>query len=118
MSGAETNQEFPVAKEERTERRREMAQALAKGGLNGVHVLTHESAREVLTPRRVELLHTIRDQEPDSVRELARESDRDHGQVSRDLETLATHALVAFETEGRRKRPIVSHDRVVIEPVL
>jgi len=118
MSETETSPEFPVAEEERTERRREMAQALAKGGMNGVHVLTHESAQKVLTPRRIELLHKIRDTEPESVRKLAREVDRDHGQVSRDLETLATHALVTFETDGRRKRPIVCHDRVVVEPIL
>lgn len=118
MSETETSPEFPVAEEERTERRREMAQALAKGGMNGVHVLRHESAREVLTPRRIELLHAIRDTEPESVRTLAREVDRDHGQVSRDLETLAAHALVTFESEGRRKRPILSQDTVVVEPVL
>lgn len=104
--------------DEKRDRRREMAQALAKGGMSNVQVISHESAREVLTPRRRELLRAIRAKEPESVRGLARLLERDPGQVSRDLETLAAHSVVTFEEEGRGKRPVVAAEHIVVEPVI
>ena len=108
----------PENDEERRRRRRRLAQTLAVGGMDDVHVLSHESADEILTPRRRELIHTLNQTEVDSVRELASLVERDHGQVSRDLQTLAEHGIVEFEQSGRAKRPSLQHAHVVIEPVV
>lgn len=103
---------------ERRERRAEMARALARGGMEGVHVITLEQADEILTPRRQELIAALGQGEYDSVRGLARALERDKGQVSRDLGLLAEHGVVTFDTDGRAKRPRLAQEHVVIEPVV
>lgn len=107
-----------VTDAERRSRRREMAKTLAKGGMEGVHVLTHEQADEVLTPKRRELVEALGHGEYQSVRALAREVGRDKGQVSRDLKTLSEHAIVSFDTTGRSKRPYLTQEHVVVEPIV
>jgi predicted transcriptional regulator len=104
--------------EERRERRAEMAQALARGGMEGVHVISLEQAEEVLTPRRMEILDVLSHGEYESVRGLARELGRDKGQVSRDLGLLAEHGIVTFDTDGRSKSPRLGQEHVVIEPIV
>ena len=101
----------------RHDRRQQMARALARGGMDGVHVISRGSATELLTPKRQELITYLAENEVGSVRDLARQLDRDKGQVSRDLETLARHGVVDFDTEGRAKQPYLQHDHVVVEPV-
>lgn len=104
--------------DERRERRAEMARALARGGMDGIHVITLEQAVEVVTPRRHEIIETLVRGEFESVRGLARELDRDKGQVSRDLGLLAEHGLVTFDTDGRSKSPRFAQEHVVIEPIV
>lgn len=112
-----SNEDIPMSDPERIERRAQMARALAKGGMDGVHVLSHESAERVLTEKRRELIDVLRHEEVESVRDLARRVERDKGQVSRDLATLAEHAVVGFETTGRAKRPYLQSDHLVVEPI-
>ena len=102
----------------REDRRFEMAQALARGGMDGVHVLALEQADTVLTPKRQEIIEALTTDAPASVRELARRLDRDKAQVSRDLGTLAEHGIVTFDTDGQAKRPRLAHEHVVIEPIV
>jgi predicted transcriptional regulator len=104
--------------EERRERRAEMARALARGGMEGVHVISLEQAEEVLTPRRTEIIDALSYGEYESVRGLARALHRDKGQVSRDLGLLAEHGIVTFDTDGRSKSPRLAQEHVVIEPVV
>ena len=118
MSEVTGDERYERDSREAIARRREMAQALAKGGMTGVHVMSREAAREVITPKRHELLRTLRDEDVESVRDLARRVDRDAGQVSRDLTVLAEQGLVFFEEEGAAKRPRLRHDHVVVEPIL
>lgn len=99
-------------------RRAEMARALARGGMENVQIISHESAEKVLTPKRMEIIRTLREAEIDSVRELARRLDRDKGQVSRDLQVLAEHAVIHYETDGRSKAPRLTQEHIVIEPVV
>jgi len=94
-----------------------MARALAIGGMDGVNVLSHESAERVLTEKRRELIDTLRREEVESVRDLARRVGRDKAQVSRDLGVLAEHAVVNFEETGREKRPYLANDHLVVEPI-
>lgn len=100
------------------DRRTEMARALARGGMEDVHVLSLDSAEIVLTRRRREILEVLRAEEIASVRELARRLDRDKAQVSRDLQVLAEHAVIHYETDGRAKAPRLSQSRLVIEPIV
>ncbi|WP_227379887.1 HVO_A0114 family putative DNA-binding protein [Haladaptatus halobius] len=53
-----------------------------------------------------------------NVRDLARQLVRDEGQVSRDLETLARHGVISFETDGRAKKPYLQHEHVIVEPIV
>lgn len=100
------------------ELRAKMARALAKGGMDGVHVVDHESANRLLTPRRRQILRTLKHDQPASVRDLARKLDRDKAAVSRDLAVLATESLITYESDGRAKRPVLVQDHVVVEPII
>lgn len=110
------------AGDERVEKRRLLTFALAGGplaqaGYTDVLFLSRESAREVLTGPRLELLDRLRAEPVDSVRALATELDRDKGGVSRDLAHLAALDIVEYERAGRAKRPRLKHDTVLVEPI-
>lgn len=108
----------PDTTDERTALRREMAQALARGGMEGIQIISHETVRTVLTPRRRELIGTLQREEAESVRDLARRVGRDKAQVSRDLAVLAEHGIVRFEEDGRAKRPYLTQQHVIPEPIV
>lgn len=103
--------------EDRTDLRGQMARALAQGGFSGVHVLSIDSAEKVLTGPRMGLIDYLRTHEVESIRELAREMDRDKGNVSRDLKLLAKYGIIDFDTSGRGKRPFLKVDHLVVEPI-
>lgn len=113
MTIAESTQSVDSA-----DRRAEMARALARGGMANVQIISLESAERVLTPKRKEIIRTLREAEIGSVRELARRLNRDKGQVSRDLQVLAEHAVIRYETDGRSKAPRLTQDHIVIEPIV
>lgn len=100
------------------ELRATMARALAEAGLNGVRVISVETAERTLTERRRELLRTIKHEQPESVRALARTLDRDKGAVSRDLATLCEAGVVTYEENGRAKRPVLAQEHLVVEPIV
>lgn len=104
--------------DERRAKRSDMAKALARGGMEGVHVLTLEQAESVLTPKRQEIIEALGHDEYESVRQLARELDRDKGQVSRDLKVLSEHAIVSFDEQGRSKSPYLTQEHVIVEPIV
>lgn len=99
-------------------KRREMlAEALTSAGHEDVYVIGRKDAREVLDQHREAILDYLRDHEVDSVSELADALDRDTGNVSRDLKTLADHGIVNMEKDGRAKVPELVHELVVVEPL-
>lgn len=104
--------------DESADRRAQMARALARGGMEDVHVLGLDTADRALTPKRMEIVHELRDRDVDSVRGLARILERDKGQVSRDLQELAQLGIIHYESEGRSKAPRLSHQHVVVEPIV
>ena len=106
-----------MSEEIQIKRRQEMARALARGGVDDSHIISYQSAHEVLTPRRREIIDTLNEETPDSVRALSRTLDRDKAAVSRDLGVLAEHNLVTYEEEGSAKRPVLVSENVVVEPV-
>lgn len=108
--------------DDRAEKRRLFSHGLAGGplaraGYTDALVLSRESAREVLSGPRLDLLDRLRAAPVDSVRALADELGRDKGGVSRDLALLASFDVIRFEKSGRAKRPRLKHDVVLVEPV-
>ncbi|WP_237560645.1 HVO_A0114 family putative DNA-binding protein [Halostella litorea] len=91
---------------------------LSTAGLDDALILRRDTAQEVLTDKRMELVDVIADQEPASKRELARAVDRDISIVSRDLDILFEARVIDYEQDGRSKRPVLTHDTVLIEPVV
>ncbi len=71
-----------------------------------------------LTEKRLELLHVIKEQEPNSVYELAKILKRDIKNVNDDIELLKNIALVSITKarEGRgRVIPRVNYDKIQLE---
>lgn len=107
-----------VGSDARDDLRAEMARSLARGGMAGVQVISWETANEVLTPKRKEIIETLREREVGSVRDLARVLERDKGQVSRDLGKLAEHGVIRYEKQGNAKAPYLTQKHVVVEPIV
>jgi predicted transcriptional regulator len=99
------------------ERRERLAEALTSAGYEDVFVIAREDARRVMDEHREAILDYLRDHEVDSVSELADALDRDTGNVSRDLNTLADCGVVNLTTDGRSKVPELVHKHVVVEPL-
>jgi predicted transcriptional regulator len=73
---------------------------------------------KVLTPKRLELLKTIRDHRPGSVRALAELTGRNVKNVAEDLGLLASLGLVEMEARGgpgKKKRPRVGYETLTVE---
>lgn len=100
-----------------------LVRSLASGPLGSADdgdrlVLSRETAGELLTPPRIEILDRLRGGPADSVRAVARELDRDKAGVSRDLASLAAVDLVSYRETGRAKRPQLAHGTVLVEPIV
>jgi len=84
----------------------------------GIYFTSLEALRKVLTEKRLELLHVIKEQEPGSVYELAKILKRDIKNVNDDLELLKNIGLVSITKarEGRgRVIPRVTYDKIQLE---
>lgn len=84
----------------------------------GESVLAVESADtlgRILRPTNLDILHTIVQQEPASIRELARQLGRGPGEVLENVNELEQYGLVAFERDGRAKRPVVWYDEINVD---
>lgn len=91
---------------------------LVEAGLTDFIVIDKPTAESVLTDRRLELLERIRDGSDESVTGLAENLGRDTAAVSRDLDVLFENALIEFESDGRRKVPLLRHETILVEPIL
>jgi predicted transcriptional regulator len=69
----------------------------------------------VLSKTNLELIQTVAEYEPDSMRETARLVERDIKNVSEDLNFLAEIGVVEIETDGRAKRPVVPYDDLEVD---
>jgi len=69
---------------------------------------------ETFNPRTMELLRTIDDQEPGSIRETARLVGRDKKNVHDELTRLYRLGVIRFDQEGQAKRPVVPYEEIVI----
>jgi len=96
----------------------ELAQDLKNEGYSDILILTAETAHQVLTEKRQELMQAIKTEEIESVRDLARTVNRDVSVVSKDLQLLFKKDIIAFETEKGRKKPVLKHKNIFVEPVV
>ena len=71
--------------------------------------------RQLLTDRRLELMRSIMTAPPDSISDLADRLGRNYSDVHGDVEALADHDIVYFDTDGRAKRPVIPYERVRVD---
>jgi predicted transcriptional regulator len=69
----------------------------------------------VLRETNLELLDAIAEHEPESVRALARAVDRGPKEVLGNLNELEDYGLMAFEEDGRAKRPYLPYEEIDID---
>ncbi len=84
----------------------------------GVYFTSLEAIRKVLTEKRLQLLHVIKEQEPDSVYNLSKIVKRDIKNVNDDLQLLKDIGLVSItKTRKGRERviPRVNYDKIQLE---
>ena len=74
-----------------------------------VYFVDVEAMRQVLTPRRVELLQVIREKHPESVYDLARLTKRDLKNVQQDVTLLSRLGLVGLTKPRSARRRLVPH---------
>lgn len=94
------------------------SKALAEHGFADTLVLGRERADAVFHDRRLRIIDHLAENEPESVRALARALDLDKGVVSRDLKELAELDVVEYVENGRATAPRLKHRHVVVEPVV
>ncbi len=75
---------------------------------------SYDDLMATLTPSVLDLIESIRRDEPASINETARVVDRDVKNVHQELSRLARLGIVFFETDGQRKRPVVWFDELII----
>lgn len=81
----------------------------------GVYFESIEGFRKALTPKRLELLHLIKEKRPKSLQELSRLADRDMKSIITDIKILEELDLIDMKRkkEGRREsEPKVSYDAI------
>ncbi|WP_243700368.1 HVO_A0114 family putative DNA-binding protein [Halorussus pelagicus] len=81
------------------------------------HVLSlpdEEALDRVLNPKNLALLRATLNDEPASVRELARAVERDVKNVSTAVNELAELGVLELEQDGRAKRPVVWYDEIEV----
>lgn len=100
------------------ELRAAFSEILAEHGFADTLVLGRERADAVFHDRRLRIIDHLAENEPDSVRALARALNLDKGVVSRDLRELAELEVVEYVENGRATAPRLKHDHVVVEPVV
>ena len=84
----------------------------------GVYFENIEGFRKALTPKRLELLHLIKERHPESLQELARLAKRDMKSIVTDINILEELDLIDMKRkkEGRRESvPTVEYDRINLD---
>jgi predicted transcriptional regulator len=101
---------------------RETMERMAAGRIvqkvHDVNFTSYEAMRKILTPRRLELLHVTKEQNPGSVSELAQLLGRDAKNINDDLTILANVGLIELRktTKGKKKVvPCVAVDKIQVE---
>jgi predicted transcriptional regulator len=80
-----------------------------------VNFTSFEALRKVLTPKRLELLHTIKTKKPSSINELARMAKRDLKNVADDVKYLEQVGLIEKKKTAKNIAPVVTYDKLSFE---
>lgn len=82
-----------------------------------LNVGSYAELSRVLSPKNLELLAAIAENEPDSIREAATVVNRDYKQVHRNLSELDDIGVITFEGggAGRPKKPVLTYDGLEID---
>ncbi len=89
---------------------------LEKGaGLRYETINSSPKALASLTPKRVELLSFIKENDVESITELSNKIERDYKNVYDDLKILSDTGIVSLEREGKRQKPIVKAEIIEIK---
>lgn len=78
----------------------------------GLYFTNLDAFRKVLTPKRLELLHIIKSEHPESITHLARLAGRDATNVADDVKYLAEIGLVELKKIKRAHIPTVNYDSI------
>ncbi|MFA5406033.1 MAG: hypothetical protein WC307_01600 [Candidatus Nanoarchaeia archaeon] len=70
---------------------------------------------EVFTKKRVELIRTIMDEQPSSIRDLAHTVERNIKNVFDDLKLLQNFNIVGFESQGKCKKPLIKSKTIIFK---
>jgi predicted transcriptional regulator len=79
---------------------------------------TIDALRRLLTQKRLEILHVVKEQEPQSIYELAKIVQRDLKNVTTDIQILVDLGLIILEEhhdERKKIKPLVSFDKINVE---
>lgn len=76
---------------------------------------SYEDLQRVLSPRNIELLESIREREPGSIRELARLVERDVSRVHDNVTELDRLGIIDLVEDGQARRPVMEYDRIEID---
>lgn len=80
-----------------------------------VYFSSFEGIRKALTPKRLELLHIIKTENPSSTNELARMAHRDIKNVTADVKYLEQIGLIERKSIDHKTRPVISYDKIALE---
>ncbi len=69
---------------------------------------------EVFTRKRIELIRTIMNDEPESIRDLAKQVQRNVKNVFDDLQVLNECNIVTFEEDGKKRKPVVCKKTIIL----
>ena len=81
----------------------------------GLYFTSIEGFRKALTPKRLELLHTIKTRKPSSINELARIAKRNIKNVADDVKCLAELGLIEKKATKREIAPVINYDKIAFE---
>jgi len=74
-----------------------------------------EAFRKAMTPLRFALLKVIRENQPESIKELAAITHRDMKNISEDVRILLDMDLIEMEKHGKNKAPRLHYDGFRLE---
>jgi predicted transcriptional regulator len=80
-----------------------------------IYFTSFEALRKAMTPKRLELMHTIKTMKPSSINELARMAKRDVKNVADDLKYLEQIGLIEKKETNKKTAPVINYDRIALE---
>jgi len=93
----------------------EISQGRAVKRKHAIYFSNLKEMRRVLTEKRLELLHTVKERKPSSVYSLAKMLHRDLKNVLQDVEYLRELGVLEVEEHDDRKVPRMDYDKISFE---